>query len=778
MKHINQFAKMCRINYFINSGYLLRTLNLKKCIFTNYEVAKNHYCSTSNILPEIEIEFEERSKLKLSTGKYARFSDGCAVGQLGDTSVLVTAVSKTKPSQMSFFPLSVDYRQKAAAAGRIPTNFLRRELGPTEHEILTSRLIDRSLRPLFPSSYSYETQIMCNLLSVDSIHDPDIISINAASAALSLSDIPWNGPVGAVRVGLCNGEVVINPTRKELEQSSLNLVVTAAAQSLVVMLEASANIVLQQDFLKAIKSGVKECQKIVQSISKLQKQYGKPKRGYEVKVTPNQELVDAVKLLSEVRLNDIFSDSAHDKMSRDNCVRDLRNEILEKLKQGMDETFNQEAISEAFNIVSKEIFRNRIFETNKRCDGRSVDQLRNISCEVDLYNSLHGSAMFQRGQTQVFCTVALDSQESVMKLDTVSALTSGIKEKNFFLHYEFPPYATNEIGRTVPFQRREIGHGALAEKGLRAIIPADFPFTIRLTSEVLESNGSSSMASVCGGSLALMDAGVNVSAPAAGVAIGLVARFDGLDTKHLSDYRILTDILGIEDYLGDMDFKLAGTKKGITALQADVKIPGLPLKVVMESIQAASDAKSKIIDIMNSVIDKARSPKKSNWPVIEKLEIPPNKRGLLIGPGGMNLRKIMLQTGAQISTMSEDGVFSIFAPNQSAMNEAKEVIQSIITADREPSLDFGAIYKAKIVELREIGVMVTLYPTMVPALLHNSQLDQRKVNHPSALGLEVGQEIQVKYFGRDPVSGVMRLSRKVLQSTASVVHNYQESEAT
>lgn len=304
--------------------------------------------------------------MKLSTGKYARFSDGCAVGQLGDTTVLVTAVSKAKPNPLSFFPLVVDYRQKAAAAGRIPTNFLRRELGPTENEILVSRLIDRSLRPLFPSSYTYETQIMCNILSVDSVHDPDVLSINTASAALSLSDIPWNGPVGAVRIGICNGELVINPTRKEQENSTLNLVVTAAAQNLVVMLEASANIVLQQDFLKAIKTGVKECQKIVQSISKLQNLFGKPKREYEIKAEPNQELMDAVKLLSEARLKEIFSDITHDKISRDNSVRDLRNEILEKLKEGMDQTFNQEIISEAFSLISKQIFRDLIFETNKR----------------------------------------------------------------------------------------------------------------------------------------------------------------------------------------------------------------------------------------------------------------------------------------------------------------------------------------------------------------------------------------------------------------------------
>lgn len=731
---------------------------------------------SSNTTHEVDVELSEKSHIKLSTGKYARFSDGCALAQQGDTTVMVTAVSKAKPSSSSFLPLVVDYRQKAAAAGRIPTNFLRRELGPTEHEILVSRLIDRSLRPLFSDDYFYDTQIVCNLLAVDGVNDPEILGINAASTALCLSDIPWNGPIGAVRVGLCNGEVVINPTRKEQSNSDLNLVVSAASQNLVVMLEAAANNVLQQDFLKAIKSGVRECQKIIQSITQLQKICGKPKRQFEPKPGPAQELIDGVRSLSEMRLKEIFQNFSHDKISRDNAVRELKTDVLEKIKQGMDASFDYDSTSLAFDKSCKQVFRDLIFETNLRCDGRQLTDLRDITCQVDLYRPLHGSALFQRGQTQVLCTVALDSLESVMKLDPVTALTSGLKEKNFFLHYEFPPYATNEVGRSGPFQRRELGHGALAEKGLRPVVPKDFPFTIRLTSEVLESNGSSSMASVCGGSLALMDAGVEISAPAAGVAVGLVTRYEGSDTKHIHDYRLLTDILGIEDYMGDMDFKLAGTKKGITALQADIKIPGLPLKLVMEAVQVATDAKSKIIDIMNSAIDRPRKPHKSNWPVCEKLDVPVHKRGKLIGPGGLNLRKIMVETGAQISLHEEEG-FTVFAPNQAALDEAKEMIASLLTTESEPQLEFGAIYKAKIVEIREMGVMVTLYPTMVPTLLHNSQLDQRKISHPSALGLEVGQEIQVKYFGRDPVSGLMRLSRKVLQTPSGVVHNFQGSSS-
>lgn len=343
------------------------------------------------------------------------------------------------------------------------------------------------------------------------------------------------------------------------------------------------------------------------------------------------------------------------------------------------------------------------------------------------------------------------------------------------LHYEFPPYATGEVGRVGGVGRRELGHGALAEKALLPTLPNDFPFTVRLTSEVLESNGSSSMATVCGGSLALMDAGVPVTDRAAGVAIGLVTKYENNDTKHLQDYRILTDILGIEDYMGDMDMKVAGTRKGFTAIQADLKIPGIPLKVVMESLQKATEAKTRILDIMREAIAEPRKIKKDCWPVTESLKVEPQQRSQLIGPSGINLRRVYLETGCTATTEDET-TFTLFAPSQSALEEAKEMFESyMVTKERIPNLEFGGIYTATITEIRDTGVMVTLYPNMPPALLHNSQLDQRKVAHPSALGLDVGQEIQVKYFGRDPVSGFMRLSRKVLQPTTRIIRNLNKS---
>ncbi|XP_045502579.1 polyribonucleotide nucleotidyltransferase 1, mitochondrial [Colias croceus] len=715
------------------------------------------YLSSQSDVGEIEVPFSNGTTLKLKTGQYARFADGACVATLGNTSVLSTVVSKAKQSNVSFLPLVVDYRQKAAAAGRIPTNFLRKELGPTEREILTSRVIDRSLRPLFPQNYFFDTQIVCNMLAVDSTNPPETVAINAASAALALSDVPWNGPIGAVRIGQIDNELIINPTRRELEQSTLNLVVSAAASNLVVMLEGHAKDILQQDLLKAIKLATKEAQNIVRGIEKLQKTHGKMKREYEMPEPLDESIVETIKTLSTMKIREILSDFNHDKTSRDNAISELRQTVLNQLR---DTEADVAKLQDCFNQHLRQTFRDMIFDTEVRCDGRGLDDLRNISCQVSLYEPLHGSALFQRGQTQVLCTVAFDSPESALKMDPLTMITSGIKEKSFFLHYEFPSYATGEVGRTGPAGRREMGHGALAERGLMPVVP-QHPCTVRLTAEVLESNGSSSMASVCGGSLALLDAGLPLAAPAAGVAVGLVARHD--ERGHVSDYRILCDLLGIEDYMGDMDFKVAGTKKGITALQADIKIAGLPLKVVMESVQKACDSKSKIIDIMNQCIDKPRDVNKDNMPVIEEIEVEVHKRAKLLGVGGINLKKLYVETGVQISPVDETR-YSVFAPTPAAMDEARARVATWLAAERTPELEFGAIYSAKVVEVKDIGVLVTLYSGMTPALVHNTQLDHRKIMHPSVLGLDVGSEIQVKYFGRDPVSGQVRLSRKVLTS--------------
>ncbi|KAM4681241.1 polyribonucleotide nucleotidyltransferase 1, mitochondrial isoform 3-T3 [Amazona ochrocephala] len=706
--------------------------------------------------------FLSNRKMELSSGKLARFADGSAVVQLGDTAVMVTAVSKTKPSASQFMPLVVDYRQKAAAAGRIPTNYLRRELASTDKEILTSRVIDRSIRPLFPAGYFYDTQILCNLLAVDGVNDPDVLAINGASAALALSDIPWNGPIGAVRVGLVDGETIINPTRKQLSSSTLNLVVAGAPQNQVVMLEATAENILQQDFCHAIKVGLKQTQHIIQGIQQLVKERGVAKRTVQKLYVAPEEIVECAnncvfrsyffssQRLASNKIYAVFTDSGHDKISRDEAINKIRLETEEQLKEKFPEAEPYEII-ESFNVVSKDIFRNLVLNEYRRCDGRDLTSLRDIKCEVDMFKMLHGSALFQRGQTQVLCTVTFDSIESSVKSDVISTAVSGIKDKNFMLHYEFPPYATNEIGKVGGMNRRELGHGALAERALKPVIPQDFPFTIRVTSEVLESNGSSSMASACGGSLALMDAGVPVSSAVAGVAIGLITKCS-LENGGIEDYRLLTDILGIEDYYGDMDFKMAGTNKGITALQVDLKLPGIPIKIVMEAIQQATAAKREILQIMNQTLAKPRPNRKESGPVVETIHVPLSKRLRFVGPGAYNLKKLQAQTGVTVSQLDEE-TYSVFAPTPIAMHEAREFIRDICKDDQEVNLEFGAVYTATITEIRDSGVMVKLYPNMTPVLLHNSQLDQRKV----------------KYFGRDPTDGRMRLSRKILQSPATAV---------
>ncbi|EEC11716.1 polyribonucleotide nucleotidyltransferase, putative, partial [Ixodes scapularis] len=716
--------------------------------------------------------------LKLASGRLAKFADGSAVAQIGDTSVMVTVVSKTKPASATFLPLLLRLliMRLFGQSESVPHESQSRLPGSSyaQHAL---DLLNRSLRPLFPAGYFYETQLMCNLLAVDGINDPDIVSLNAASAALSVSDVPWGGPVGAVRVGLIDGDVVINPTRRQMAQSSLNLIVTGAEHSQVVMLEASGDNVLLQDFQKAVRLGVKETQAIVRQIKEFQKLCGRPKRTVEKYFVPTPEMVDSARLLAETRVRDILSDVGHDKISRDNALTELKQDILEKLQESFPgvESF---LLNEAFTEVLKAVFREQVLQNEKSIGVAYVHVLFWRLFEPCYDPNDCGDGWFLTlAAINIQYSKGKDGAIRILNLMTPFVLHfRGIKERNFMLHYEFPPYATNETGRSGPTGRRELGHGALAEHGLRPLVPRDFPFTIRLTSEVLESNGSSSMASVCGGSMALMDAGVPIQAPAAGVAVGLVSLPDPDQPHQLKDYRLLTDLLGIEDYLGDMDFKMAGTKKGITALQADIKLPGIPVKVVMEAIQQATEGKSEILRIMNEVISKPRAQKKDNWPVSEKLEVPPHQRARFVGLGGYNIRKLTAETGVNFFFIYSSIKYKCRNYTPADYSKIKNTNAfTLIRMIQKPNLEFGAVYTAKIVEIRESGVMVKLYPTMVPTLLHNSQLDQRKVNHPSALGFEEGQDITVKYFGRDPVSGKMRLSRKVLQSApTSVVRNLGE----
>ncbi|CAF3353393.1 unnamed protein product [Rotaria socialis] len=731
------------------------------------------------IKPSIYIR--SASGISFRINELARFSDGSAIAQLNNTSVLVTTVSKAKSSsnQSSFLPLTVDYREKAAAAGRIPTNHLRRELGLTDREILTGRMIDRSIRPLFLNGYVYDTQITCNILSVDGMAEPDVLAINAASASISTSDIPWNGPIGkfclftafnfasikflsaAVRIGSIDGKFIMNPTREQLQKSDLNLVVSVNPKGHLVMIDASANRLSDEKFFSALEYSIECCLPIIDQIKSLST---KTKRANVELQKFDNALIERISVVSYDRLLNIFTDFTLDKIARDTAISVVRQDVINEIASKEETLPNN--LPDTFSYVVKKIFRNLIFDKSHRMDGRLFDQLRPITCKINLYEPLHGSALFQRGQTQVLCTVAFDALDSQYRNNDF-VLRTGHKRKPFILHYEFPPYATNEIGRAYGrADRRELGHGALAEKGVEPIIPNELPFMVRLTSEVLESNGSSSMASVCAASLALMEAGIQIHEPVAGVAIGLVSKC--ADDGSVTDYRILTDILGIEDYMGDTDFKVAGTRNSITALQADIKnMEGLPLNIVQDALRAARDARCKIIDIMNNTISEPRKTKKYNTPELETLTIPSHKRGRFLGIGGLNLKKILTQTGVTIVPIDEI-TYSIFAPNKDAMNEAKQIVNKLLEDIKEPELEFGGIYTGKIVEIRANGVLLQLYPTMPPVLLPNSQLDRRKVDHPSALGLNVGDDLQVKYFGRDPVSGTMRLSRKILLNVGGV----------
>uniref|UniRef100_A0A2K5XZY7 polyribonucleotide nucleotidyltransferase n=1 Tax=Mandrillus leucophaeus TaxID=9568 RepID=A0A2K5XZY7_MANLE len=601
---------------------------LCKCLLQLWPLSDGPFCLPGWDRALIQLQV----KLEISSGKLARFADGSAVVQSGDTAVMVTAVSKTKPSPSQFMPLVVDYRQKAAAASRIPTNPLRRE-------------IDCSIRPIFPAGYFYDIQVLCNLLAVGGINELDVLAIN---------DILWNGPVGAI-----------------------------------VMLEASAENILQEDFCHAVKVVVRYTQQIIQDIQQ--------SRTPQKLLTPSPEIVKHAYKLAMERLYAVFTDCEHDKISRDEAVNKIRLDTEEQLKEIFPEVDLYEII-ELFNVVAKEVFRSIILNEYKRCHGRDLTLLRNIACEVDMFKTLRGSELFQRGQHRCF-----------------NPVLSWIK--------------------------RELGHGALAEKAL-------------VTSQVLESNGPCSMASAWGGSLALMDSGGPISPTVTGVAMGLATKTD-LEKGEIEDYHLLTDILGIEDYSGDMDFKIAGTNKGITALHADIKLPGIPMKIVMEAIQQASVAKKEILQIMNKTISKSQTSRKENGPAVETVQVPLSKLEKLVGLGGYNLKNI---------SQVDEETFSIFASTPSAMHEARDFIAEICKEDQEQQLKFGAGYTATITESRDTGAMVKLYPNMTAVLLYNTQ-----IKHPTALGLEVGQEIQVKYFGCDPADGRMRLSHKVLQSPATTV---------
>ena len=546
----------------------------------------------------------------------------------------------------------------------------------------------------------------------------------------------------------------------------MNLVLVGTSEGKCTMMEGEAKCAKDTKFLECVRVGLEYCAEIAGQIDMVGRREGKRKVGGGTVSCIPMDMVEEVRLLAKGRLRSVYTDYTLDKLGRDKQMFQIRDDIV-SMTRGTHPHWEAAKISEAFSGVSSEMVRDLIFDENIRVDGRGLTDIRPISCQVNLHHPLHGSALFQRGQTQVMCTTALDSLHSAMKLDPITVITGGLKEKNFLLHYEFPSYAIGEVGRGgAGANRREMGHGALAEKALKQVVPDNRQFTVRLTSEVLESNGSSSMASVCGGSLALLDAGVRLSEPASGVAMGLVTRGQ--------EARVLTDIMGMEDFLGDMDFKLAATRSGVCAIQADVKISGIDYNTIKQAMEGGMEANHKILDIMDKCLDRPVE-SKSCWPVSKNITIPAHKRGKFLGPAGLNVKRISGETGVQIQP-EEEGVWSLFAPSSEAMEEAEMMVEELLEGEKAPELVFGAIYTGKITELLDRGVMLSLHPAMDPVLLHNSQLAGGKVSHPSALGLTPGQDLQVKYYGRDPATGQVRLSRKVLTvGAASAVKNLQDA---
>src|SRR5947207_2584769 len=684
------------------------------------------------------------NEVSIETGKIARLADGAVIVNCGDTTVLACAVSATAVKEgQDFFPLTVDYREKAAAAGKFPGGYFKREGRPTEKETLTSRMIDRPLRPLFPKGYFYDTQIISILLSADGQNDPDMLALNGASAALSISDIPFAGPIGAVRVGRVNGEFIANPTHDERAQSDLDLVYVGTEND-VIMIEGSAKEVPEAEFVKALEFAHGHAREMIRIQKELGAMVGKSKRDLEL-LKVDQQLLDIAYRVAGERIEQALRTEG--KSARAKAIDALREEVETAIFENFLEAYSF-AISQVFDLIEKKTFRASILEKQQRVDGRGYNDLRPITCEVGVLPRAHGSAIFQRGETQALALATLAPIEEAQMID---AYGGGEQSKRFILHYNFPPFSVGETGRTGGPGRREIGHGALAERSLEPVVPNenDFRYAIRISSEIMESNGSTSMASVCAGTLALMDAGVPVKTPVSGISIGLVTERG--DDQALKRYELLTDIIGSEDHFGDMDFKLCGTDAGVTGFQLDLKLPGISHKIMAEAIQRAKEARSKILDIMRSALDKPRPELSKYAPRIETIKINPEKIGALIGPGGKTIKGIVAETGAEIN-IEDDGSVHIYATSGESMARAKEIIGGMT---RE--IEIGQTYQGRVVSVKEFGAFVEVFPGR-DGLVHISELADFRVNRTEDVA-KVGDMIWVKCIGIGD-KGRVKLSRK------------------
>jgi polyribonucleotide nucleotidyltransferase len=678
-------------------------------------------------------------ELTFATGKVAGQAGGAVTARLGETLILAAATMAPQArTGIDFFPLSVDYEERMYAGGKIPGSFFRREGRPSESAILTARLTDRPLRPLFPKDLRNDVQVIMYSLSADEENVIDIIAVNAASAALMISDIPWDGPVGAVRIGRVNGGFVVNPTYPQLEQSDLDLRV-AGTRDAILMVECGANEIDEDTMVSALEEAHKAIQPLIDLQEQMAKEVGKAKREYQHFALP-EDLKQKVLARTQSELEEIFNKGLG-KAEQYAAVDALRDTVVAEMAPEDAELAAN--VKEAYTSAEKAVVRRRIIEDGKRPDGRQPTEIRPIWCEVDYSPRAHGSGLFTRGETQVLTLATLGTPREAQELDTLSP----IELKRYMHHYNFPPFSTGEVKFLRGSSRREIGHGALAERALVPVIPPEkeFPYTLRLVSECLSSNGSTSMASVCGSTLALMDTGVPIKAPVSGIAMGLIT--DG------SNYKILSDIQGIEDHLGDMDFKVAGTDKGITALQMDIKISGLTTQMMAEALQQAKVGRKFILDKMLEVIPAPRPELKPHAPRITIVMVPVEKIGAIIGPGGKTIRAIQEETGAKID-ISDDGSVFIASDDGAAAQMARERIEALTETP-----EIGKIYTGKVVRTTDFGAFVEIMPG-TDGMVHISQLDSTRVDSVEAV-CKVGDELTVMITDIDP-SGKIRLSRQAV----------------
>jgi len=680
--------------------------------------------------------------LTLETGKVARQADGSVIVTYGETSVManVTFAKEQKPGQ-DFFPLTVHYNEKYYAAGKIPGGFFKREARPTEKETLTSRLIDRPIRPLFVPGFKNEVLVICTVLSHDLVNDPDVIAMIAASAALTLSGAPFMGPIAGCRVGFEDGEYILNPTCEDMHllrnnpEQRLDLVV-AGTKDAVMMVESEAYELSEAEMLGAVTFAHEQIQPVIDAIIALAEDAAKEPFGFQ---PPDYaDLFDAVKAAGEEKMRAAYAIT--DKQERVSAVGEAREVIRGALSE---DQLDDENLGSALKKLESMVLRGDVVKQGRRIDGRATDQIRPILAETGFLPRTHGSALFTRGETQGLVVTTLGTGDDEQMIDALE----GTYRSNFILHYNFPPYSVGEVGRFGFTGRREIGHGKLAWRALQAVLPAatDFPYTVRVVSEITESNGSSSMASVCGGSLSMMDAGVPLKAPVAGVAMGLVLEDDG-------EYAILSDILGDEDHLGDMDFKVAGTENGITSLQMDIKVAGITPEIMEKALEQAKAGRLHILGEMNKALSET-SEFSVHAPRIETMTVPTDKIREVIGSGGKVIREIVEVSGAKVD-INDDGVIKIASPNGDAIKKAYDMIHSIVAEPEE-----GHIYKGTVVKIVDFGAFVNFFGKR-DGLVHVSQIENRRLNHPSDV-LKEGQDVWVKLLGFDD-RGKVRLSMKVV----------------